>query len=288
MKVFLVPVADRPECKVALNVSFDLAKELEGDVIGCHLRPHRSTDKGYKPKGIALFSSLSDQTLDALSKKHSAAGVKAAQRLFDGSAGQHEFTRARKTRMKSNRLAIWNELVGSPDKLMAIHGPVADVTVVSRPRKKSVGLAYSFVLEALMRSGKPVLVLPQKLAETPGKHVVIAWNQSPEVSRTVSACVDLLARAATVTVVACGPEDRVGPQSGQVVNYLKHYGISAEAVRTKGQDEQQELLDACNDADADLLLMGAYSRSRLRELVLGGMTEYMLWNAEIPVMMQHS
>jgi hypothetical protein len=273
---------------VALDVSFALATRLGGDVVGAHLRPHRSTDKGYKPARLTLFSSLSDQALDALSKKHSAAGVKSAQRLFAAAAQAHDFTAAKQARAGDVRAAIWHELVGAPDKLMAIHGPVSDLTVVSRPQTKGQGLAYSFVLEALMRSGKPVLVLPQKHAKVPGKHIVVAWNQSPEVSRTVSACMPLLAAAESVTIVACGPENRLGPRSGQLVSYLKHYGVSATALRTKGANEQQEMLDACKDVNADLLVMGAYSRSRLRELVLGGMTEHMLWNASIPVIMQHS
>jgi len=288
MKVVLVPVADRPECRVALDVSFALATRLGGDVIGAHLRPHRNTEKGYKPARMTLFSSLSDQALKALSKKHSTAGVKSAQRLFAAAAQAHEFTAAKHARAADVRVAIWHELVGAPDKLMAIHGPVADLTVVSRPQGKAQGLAYSFVLEALMRSGKPVLVLPQKYTRVPGQHIVIAWNQSPEVSRTVSACIPLLAAAETVTIVACGAENRLGPRSGQLINYLKHHGVTATALRTKGRDEQQELVDACKDVSADLVLMGAYSRSRLRELVLGGMTEYMLWHAGIPVVMQHS
>jgi len=286
MKVLLVPVADRPEAKAAVKVAFGLAQQCSANVVGCHLRPHRDASKEYQLKGLPLFGSADETAMRELSRKGSAAGVRAAADLFAAGAAGASFTMSKGPRLGKHGLAIWQELVGSPDTLMSIRGPLADLTVVSRPKSRG-RLARSFVLSALMQTGRPVLVLPQQQTKIPGKRIAIAWNQSAEVSRTVAACMPLLANAERVSIVACGSEDRLGPKSKYLVDYLKHWGIKATVTRTKGRNEEQELLKCYKESGSDLLLMGAYSRSRLRELAFGGMTEHMLWHANIPVIMQH-
>lgn len=287
MKVLLVPVADRPEAKAAVKVAFGLAQKCSASVVGCHLRPHRDASKEYQLKGLPLFGSADEAALRELSLKGSAASVRAAAELFATSATAANFAMSKGPRLNKHSLAIWQELVGSPDTLMSIHGPLTDLTIVSRPKSRGK-LARTFVLAALMQTGRPVLVLPQQQTKIPGKRIAIAWNQSAEVSRTVAACMPLLATAERVSIVACGPEDRLGPKSKHLADYLKYWGIKATVTRTKGRDEAQELLKIYKDTGSDLLLMGAYSRSRLRELAFGGMTEHMLWRANIPVIMQHS
>lgn len=290
MKVFLVPVADRPEAKAAVKVAFGLAERYAANVVGCHLRPHRDAGKEYKLSGLPLFGSVDEEALRELSRKGSAAGVRAAARLFADAATAAGFDMSKGPRLNQDGLAVWQELVGSPDKLMAIAGPVADMAIVSRPKssKRSGRLARMFLLAALMQTGRPVLVLPQRQIPVPGKRVLIAWNQSPEASRTVAACMPMLAHAEQVNIISCGTEDRRGPKSKQLMDYLKYWGVQSKVVRTKGHDEEQELLQFYQSSGSDVLLMGAYSRSRLREVVLGGMTEQMLWHADIPVIMQHT
>ena len=107
-------------------------------------------------------------------------------------------------------------------------------------------------------------------------------------SRVVSACMPILQTAEQVTIITCGPENRLGPKASQLKNYLRNWGVNAKTVVSRGRNEQAELMAAYNDSKSDLMLMGAYSRSRLREVVFGGMTEYMLVNARIPVIMQHT
>jgi len=88
--------------------------------------------------------------------------------------------------------------------------------------------------------------------------------------------------------VTCGAETRPGPKSGQLATYLKYWGIQSEHVSTRGRDEPAEIVSAYKSTDSDLLLMGAYSRNRMSQLVFGGVTEYMLKRASIPVLMLHS
>ncbi len=286
MKVLLVPVANRPESRVAVDIACGLAEKLDANVIGCHLRPHRDAGKEYKNKGLPLFGSAEEEALRELSRKGSPSGVRGAAAMFSRQTAAAGFTESKGPRLNASKLAIWHELVGSPDKLMSIAGPLSDLTVVSRPASGG-RLAQMFVQAALLQSGRPVLVLPQQQKKIPGRRIAIAWNQSPEASRTVSACMPLLTVADQVSIISCGAEDKRGPKSSHLKDYLKHWGINAKSLRTKGRHEEQELLQSYRDSKSDLLIMGAYSRSRLREVVFGGMTEKMLWNTNIPVVMQH-
>ena len=120
-----------------------------------------------------------------------------------------------------------------------------------------------------------------------GKRIAIAWNQSAEVARVVSACMPLLQQAEQVTIVSAGLENRLGPKAAQLQSYLKLYGVKAEVVVSRGRNEEQELMSAYKKSTSDLLLMGAYSRARFRELVFGGMTQFILTKSNIPVIMQH-
>ena len=182
---------------------------------------------------------------------------------------------------------MWSEKVGSPDKLMSIFGPLTDLIVVSRPEKKG-GVADMFLHAALLQSSRPVLILPKGGKKSVGTHIMIGWNQSVEAARTVSAVTPLLVAAETVTIVSCGAEDRAGPKSTQLARYLAHYGVKASRLSTRGRDIEGELAAAYQETGADLMIGGAYSKSRWREKILGGTTEWMIHKSRMPVLIHHT
>lgn len=288
MRVLMVPASNRPESRTALQIATDLALRLDANIVGCHLRPHRDLNKDYKPKGLPLFGSANREWLEELSKKSTASAARQAAKMFAEVATDAGIKLAKRPGSSgTGSCAIWEEKVGSPEKLMAIMGPVADLTILSRPASNG-HVARLFLLAALMHTGRPLLLLPQKQTRTPGKRISIAWNQSAEVSRVVSACMPMLQAAEAVNIISCGLHSQTGPKAGQLKNYLQHYGVKSTVLTTPGRKEEKELLGAYRDTGSDLMLMGAYSRSRFREIVFGGMTQYMLWQARIPVIMQHS
>ena len=274
MRVILVPVADRPECARALNTAFELGTRLNASVSGCHIRPHQESD-------LTLSSEFAAA---AWRKKSTPEAPAAAETLYNKIAEEHGYEIMRHARAVPG--AIWAERVGSPEKVMRIVGPMADLIVVSRPRRPN-GVARVFVDTALMRGSCPVLLLPQTGRTRLGERVCIAWDQGPRVARTVKASIPLLQHAARITIVTCGPEDRPGPKATQLRAYLRHWGINAQHVRTRGRHVETELMDACAEAKADLIVSGAYSRQRWYEKVLGGTTEFLIHEARLPVLMQH-
>jgi nucleotide-binding universal stress UspA family protein len=180
------------------------------------------------------------------------------------------------------------EKIGSPHKVIGIMGLVADLLIVSRPANKGGALARLFLSASLLRSSRPVLMLPQKKKRTVGNRICIAWNQSVEAAQAVAAAMPFLTRAEHVSIVTCGAETQAGPKSGQLATYVKYWGVQSEHVSTQGKDEPQEIVAAYKSTDSDLLVMGAYSRNRMSQLVFGRVTEYRIKRASIPVLMLHT
>ena len=274
MRVILVPVADRPECARALNTAFDLGARLGASVSGCHIRPHRHSD-------VSLGSDFAEAAWRKKSTKRAPAAAKTLYRTIAEDHGYKVTRGARET-----PTALWSERVGSPTKIMSIVGPLADLILVSRPSRPD-GVAALFLRSALFHSGRPLLLLPQRARRRIGRRVCIAWDQGPRVARVVAASIPILRQADEVTVITCGPEDRPGPQSGQLMEYFKHWGIEAGHIKKRGRHVERELMDGCQAAKADLLLSGAYTRNRWYEKVFGGTTEFLIHDARLPVLMQH-
>ncbi|MDP6437820.1 MAG: universal stress protein [Gammaproteobacteria bacterium] len=287
MKSILVPVSNRPESKTALLAAADLAMRVDANITACHLRPHRDIDRDYSPVGVPLFGTPKNQWIEQLHKKSTATAARETKKFFHELVPEAGLKIVKRTPLGTSGTAIWQEKVGSPDRLMAILGPVNDLTVLSRPSAKA-GVARMFALAALLRSSRPVLFLPPRQSKAPGKRVAIAWHQGAETGQLVTAAMPILQTAEQVTIIHCGPEIRLGPKSSHLKIYLRNWGINAKVIATRGRNEEAELLAAYRDSKSDLLLMGAYSRARLREVVFGGMTEYMLWKAKIPLIIQHA
>lgn len=275
MRVILVPVADRPECARALGTAFDIGKRVGASVSGCHMRPHRYSDVTLSPAFVEA----------AWRKRSNRKSPAAAKALYQAIAEKNGYELIRRARSMPG--ALWAERVGSPEILMGILGPVADLVVVSRPAGPGT-VADMFLHAALLESSCPVLILPARTRRKIGSRILIAWNQSSEAARAVSASLPLLRRADEVTIVTCGPENRPGPKASQLSSYLAHWGVRSERITKPGRRIEPELLAAYKDRNADLLVAGAYSRSRWRELVFGGTTEFLLRTARVPVLTLHS
>jgi nucleotide-binding universal stress UspA family protein len=142
--------------------------------------------------------------------------------------------------------------------------------------------------------GRPVMVIPYAgTFRTIGERVLVAWNASREATRAVADALPFLTRATHVTVLAINPQ-KGGTEHGDVPGadvawYLARHGVKAEATQTySGEvDAGNLLLSRAADYSADLLVMGAYGHSRVKEMVLGGVTRTILHDMTLPVLMAH-
>jgi len=281
----MVPVADRPECSVVLDQAFALANALPADVVGYHLRPHREERRVGHGERVSL--SLEDDELPELSESQARLNTTQAAALFCAAAEKHGVRMASKPDVGQHPRAFWGEMVGTPGKLFGIIGPTSDLIVISRPKSRGSGPARAFLLAALLRSGKPLLVLPQKPVKHLGRRILVAWDQGVPAASAMTAALPLLAMAREVHLLCCGKENLPGPKTRHARNYLRHWGIEAETHRSRGREPEVELARFAREARADPVVMGAYSRGRLRERILGGMTHQMLLKSDLPVFTLH-
>ncbi len=288
MKVILVPVADRPECKVALQQAFRIAADLGANINGCHLRLHRSDAPAGRRPHYHLHVGRSQDASAEGSRRSAESARKAAHRLFVESAEEHGFRLVKRPRLGMERGAQWFEMVGALDRLFSIAGPVADASVVSRPGRNAAGRGADFLLSAVLHSGRPVLVLPPTPVAKLGRRILIAWNQNVEAARAVSAAIPLLQRADSVHICSAGSESLAGPKAATLAQYLNCWGVKCTRSMSKGRDVPREIDEAYNNTGSDLIVMGAYSRSRMREVVFGGVTQHMLYQTRHPVFVLHS
>jgi nucleotide-binding universal stress UspA family protein len=209
----------------------------------------------------------------------------AARRLFEAL----EARRAGQQPGDGKATIAFREEEGREDEVVARAGRLHDLIVLARSDRKA-GTPASVTLESvLLQSGRPVLVAPTQAATSLGRKVVVAWNGKPQAARALGASLPFLAKADSVTVLTAVESHTLG-RPGEVVRYLAWHGIRADAVEAPATGPGkvgQILLDQASKAGADLMVMGAYGHSRLKEMILGGATHEVLGHAALPVLMAH-
>ncbi|MBT3306826.1 MAG: universal stress protein [Alphaproteobacteria bacterium] len=192
--------------------------------------------------------------------------------------------------------AAWSEDVGRNDEITARRGRLAVLIVVPRPTASSDVLATLTLNAALFDSGRPVLVTPpgdQGGASKPfsvGGHVAISWNGSAEAARSVGSAMGLISKADKVTVLTVDSDRTSAARAPELADYLEWHGVVPD-TRTFSADSGpsigEALLAECGTLGVDLLVMGAYTHSRVRQLILGGVTRHVLEQATLPLFMAH-
>lgn len=186
----------------------------------------------------------------------------------------------------------WRDVDGALTDALTLHARYADLTVVGQPEPGADDPAP--VAALALEVGRPLLVVPfaGDFAAV-GHRVVVAWNASREATRAVHDALPLLKRAERVQVIAVNPGRGMAGHGdipgADICLHLSRHGVNAVCEHVNSDDLRigEMLLSRVADEDADLLVMGAYGRSRLRQLVLGGATRHILRHMTVPVLFSH-
>jgi nucleotide-binding universal stress UspA family protein len=184
--------------------------------------------------------------------------------------------------------ASWHEAEGRALKRILQHARHSDLVVVGRASKAN-GLPGDFIEELLVGCGRPVLIANSTAQPTLTGTVMVCWNETPESARAMSAAMPYLTRANRVVVVTVAEGEEPTDMMADVVRQLAWNGVCAETrVITKHVAAiPDELASAARDCGADLVVMGAYGRSRMRELLFGSCTHAVIRGADRPVLLMH-
>ena len=185
--------------------------------------------------------------------------------------------------------AGWVEEEAPGRDLVGNRGRLFDLIVVGRPVRNSATPTMSLLEAALFETGRPILIAPPKPPGQLGKNIMISWNGSYETPQCISFGMPMLQSAEKVTVLQVEEGMVPGPTAADATIHLRRNGVAAEALnvdagrRTAGE----AVLEEAKKLGADMLIKGAYTRSRIRQMIFGGITSHILDAAEMPVLMCH-
>ncbi|MCW5698510.1 MAG: universal stress protein [Rhodospirillales bacterium] len=281
----LVSVDGSAAGRVSLQIAFSLIRSFAAHLEALHVRPDPRDAIPLLGEGVS--GAMIDELI-VLTERETETRARAARAVFDEVRAAEGVAIADRPGVEGVS-AAWVELTGRIDDVVVARGRLADLVVVERPTPETEAVSAMTLNAALYEGGRPVLVPTETIPETIGQRVAIAWDGSAEAARAVSASLTILERADTITVLSADADMASENTAGDLIDYLAWHDISARrgAVAGDGKPVGAQLLDACETANADFLVMGAYTHSRLRELIMGGVTRYVLANATIPVLMAH-
>lgn len=176
---------------------------------------------------------------------------------------------------------------------ITLHARYADLVVLGQSRERDgSGVEMDFPGRVVLAAGRPVLMVPYAgRFDRIGKRILVAWNAGREATRAVTDSIPLLREAEQVHVVAFNPEGTAhGAVPGaDIALYLARHGVKVEVSyhRAHDIDVGNQLLSRVADLGIDLIVMGAYGHSRMRELIMGGATRTIFESMTAPVLMSH-
>ncbi len=260
-----------------LKVALDLAERFEGHVIGLHVRQRFEAP---------MFSDAI-VAMDSLYKSYEQA-VKAdeaaALALFKSSTAG--------TRTSS----AWRVIDGYTEEELAAEARYADLVVVGQhdPESEPRATPADLVEKLALKSERPLLVVPHiGAAKSPGKTVMLCWNGGREAARAATGALPILIRASSVIVLIVDPKSAAKPQCGEpgadVAQWLSRHGAKVTVQRDSAaeSDVGNVILSRAADHDVDLIVMGVYGHSRMREMVLGGASRTLLHSMTVPLLIAH-
>jgi nucleotide-binding universal stress UspA family protein len=271
MKSILLPVDQNEQMPATLETARLLADVFGATVEGVALRP-AFTDIVAPDPIVAVTIPPADW--------NEAEFTRSVRQTFDAFAAQHPGGYANAARFR------WRGGAPIDDAALGSLGRVHDVTVIGRPGRR--GARMTAIESALFDSGRPVLMAPPAAPATLGETILIHWNASIETACCILFAMPILRKARRVSLIAVEGAMVQGPGVKDAVGYLEANGIAASERTVTGRNRPGEVILAEAAAiGADLLIKGAYTQSRLRQMIFGGATSHILAAAELPVFFAH-
>lgn len=279
MKTLLVPLQNIPMMTSTLDVAVRLARRTGAYIEGFPLR-----------FGIPQYLAAELATgilLDSYEVK-SEAELNEMRDFFEAFMLKHDIPRS--TAGSGRPCFGWLETAPEGEDFVGSCGRAFDLIVMARSDIDAAGPHRRAIESALFESGRPVLLVPLNPTRSVATNIMIHWNGSTEQARANAFAMPLLRLAERVSVLTVvGGQAVPGPSADQIVQQLRYNDIAAQVRRVELEDRDtgEAVLDACRAEGCDLLIKGAFTRTRLRQMIFGGATSYIIEHADLPVLMAH-
>ncbi|HEY5598217.1 MAG TPA: universal stress protein [Kiloniellales bacterium] len=275
-KNLLVHLDDSRACVGRLAAAIDLARAYEAHLTGLYVSAEAFLPAGVRGEVPAhLIAALEEQRVQR---------AQAAMAQFSATMEKSGVSfEGRTERGAAPQIA----------DVISLHARYADLVILGQPEPDTPSDVDGHLAEGVvLSSGRPGLVIPYIGAgKTLGRRVLVAWDAGREAARAVNDALPFLRRADKVMILVISPhKGNHGPEPGaDIALHLARHGVRAEAQHLTAGDLSvgNALLSRLADLDIDLLVMGAYGHSRVREWILGGATREIFRQMTVPVLMSH-
>ncbi|GGF43493.1 universal stress protein UspA [Aliidongia dinghuensis] len=281
-KTILVPLSGGPEDWRCLDAAYRVAKDHGAHVTALFVEVDPEEAMAAMAATGFYFSQSYLETLEQANE----ARREGPRRIFDSWRAAHEMGAA--DAMSSPGDVTAELVISSGATARRDRALVADLVVCPIAPNNALDDAPA-IADALFDAGRPVLAVPTDtaLADMAGAPVAIAWDGSREAARALALSLPILRRARELVLLHVGADSKDLPMV-EVEAFLARHLLDARSVLLPtDRDTAETLLDAAGKIGASLLVMGAYSHSRAREFVFGGVTRHMLSHAGIPLFLSH-
>lgn len=279
MKTLLVPLQSIPMMTSTLDLAVSLARRSGAYIEGFPLR-----------LGIPQYAAAELATgilLDSYQVR-SEAELNEMRSVFEAYMLKHDVPRA--AAGSSRPCFGWLENAPEGEDFVGSYGRAFDLTVMARSDNDAPGPHRRAIESALFESGRPVLLAPLNAPRSVATNIMIHWNGSTEQARANAFAMPLLRLAEKVSVLTVvGGQAVPGPSADQIARQLRYNDIAASlvSVELQGRETGEAVLDAARAHGCDLLIKGAFTRARLRQMIFGGATSHIMEHADLPVLMAH-
>ena len=285
IKIVLVSINGASNSSILLDSAFNFAKKLATHLHVLHVRvdPRETIPLLGEGMSVGMIDDMSRIAEEECSSRQIRARSHYNECLIKYSTQEIDNPSA------DGNTVNWTEMPGREDEVVAKLGRLADLTIVSRPNVE-VAVGHTLVLNAaLFETGRPVLVIPPNGIGEIGKKIVVSWNGSAQSARAVSSALPILRNADEVNVFTIESSRTSGELSLGVSEYMAYHGINCSVRRLSGTGASvgEALLKEAELVSADMIVMGAYTHSRMRQLILGGVTRLVLEQSDLRLWMAH-
>ncbi len=286
LRKILVPLTGGDRDRSALATALAVAAHHKSYVEGLFIRPDPSQALPFMGEGVSgtviqdiinaakeAANQASEQARNSLSEAAARAGV----RVVTAPCGPGE------------ACAHFVEDNGPFDEVTAYRARLTDL-VVFLAGKEEGGVGVSEALQAcLMDAGRPILLAPEEAPGTVASHVLIGWDGGIEAAHAITAAKPFLTQAEKVEILNVAKGDLDPGLADMLADYLLLHGVDSteHLIDPASRPIGEVLLEEAVRADCDLLVMGGYGHSRIRELLLGGVTRFIISHATVPVLLAH-
>ncbi len=290
VKTVLVPLIGSDEAcdETALRSALTLARRLGAHVDALHVRLDPRSAAAFVGEGMT--SAMIESVID-MAEKDGQKRQQTARALFEETCQELSITTDPPIEGEQEGVtATFVEREGNREEVLLNFGRMFDLIVVCKKAGEDNTGNDMVINAALLETGRPVLVVDSPLQDSFGKNAAVIWNGSVESSRAITHALPVLRTAEKVTLICAMDDldDELHPE--EAIRYLKRHGIEANSCEIRGSSGRTTadlLMSQAGQCGADILVMGAYTRSRLRRLFFGAVTGEVLEKCELPVLMAH-